>query len=126
MNQNLESMCKLAITEFQDIPFEKLEAMLMPESVACKMPIGVTDMYDGTYKLSLASDVFLHNNEKLVNCKEDVIETLDLANMTVAQIAEVTEKTERGIRTLLTRRGIDCQDYKGSEKKAKNEEKKAA
>src|SRR5574344_2103176 len=76
MNQNLESMCKLAITEFQDIPFEKLEAMLMPESVACKMPIEVTDMYDGTYKLSLASDVFLHNNEKLVNCKEDVIETI--------------------------------------------------
>ena len=76
MHQNLESMCKLAITEFQDIPFEKLEAMLMPESVACKMPIEVTDMYDGTYKLSLASDVFLHNNKKLVNCKEDVIETI--------------------------------------------------
>ena len=76
MNQNLESMCKLAITEFQDIPFKKLEAMLMPESVACKMPIDVTVMYDGTYKLSLASDVFLHNNEKLVNCKEDVIETI--------------------------------------------------
>lgn len=64
--------------------------------------------------------------ESHAKSKEDVIGTLDLANMTVAQIAEVTEKTERGIRTLLTRRGIDCQDYKGSEKKAKNEEKKAA
>ena len=59
--------------------------------------------------------------ESHAKAKEDVIETLDVANMTVAEIAAATEKTERGIKTLLTRRGIDAADYKGSEKKAKND-----
>jgi hypothetical protein len=64
--------------------------------------------------------------ESHAKAKEDVIETLDVANMTVAEIAVAAEKTERGIRTLLTRRGIDCKDYSGAAKKAKNAEKAAA
>lgn len=47
----------------------------------------------------------------------------DIATMTVAEIAAKTEKTERGIRTLLTRRGINVADYKGADKAAKNAEK---
>lgn len=46
-----------------------------------------------------------------------------LATMTVAEIAKATEKTERGIKTLLTRRGINVADYKGADKAAKNAEK---
>jgi hypothetical protein len=46
--------------------------------------------------------------------------------MTVAQIATAVGKTERGIRTLLTRRGINVSDYAGSDKKAKAEGKKVA
>ena len=49
-----------------------------------------------------------------------------IATMTVAEIATAVSKTERGMRTLLTRRGIDCADYKGSVKKAKAEAKAAA
>lgn len=49
-----------------------------------------------------------------------------IATMTVAEIASAVQKTERGLRTLLTRRGIDCADYKGSQKKAKAEAKAAA
>ena len=49
-----------------------------------------------------------------------------IATMTVADIAKAVDKTERGLRTLLTRRGIDCADYKGSVKKAKAEAKAAA
>jgi hypothetical protein len=48
-----------------------------------------------------------------------------IATMTVAEIAAAVQKTERGLRTLLTRRGIDCADYKGSVKKAKAEAKAA-
>lgn len=50
----------------------------------------------------------------------------DVSTMTVAEIAAAVDKTDRGIRTLLTRRGIDCADYRGSEKKAKAEAKVAA
>lgn len=55
----------------------------------------------------------------------DAIETLGdkIASMSVADIAAATGKTERGIRTTLTRRGIACADYDGKAKKAKAEAK---
>jgi len=49
-----------------------------------------------------------------------------ITNMTVAEIAAAVDKTERGLRTLLTRRGINVADYKGADKKAKAEAKLAA
>lgn len=49
-----------------------------------------------------------------------------LATMTVAEIAKAVDKTERGLRTLLTRRGIKVADYDGAAKKAKAEAKAAA
>jgi len=53
-------------------------------------------------------------------------ELTDIGAMTVAAIAGAVSKTERGIKTMLTHRGIDCADYKGAAKAAKNAEKKAA
>lgn len=58
--------------------------------------------------------------------KEDVIETLNVEAMTVAEIATATSKTERGIKTLLTRRGLTAKDYDGAAKKAKAEAAKDA
>ena len=46
-----------------------------------------------------------------------------IATMTVAEIATAVDKTPRGLKTLLTRRGINCADYKGADKKAKAEAK---
>lgn len=56
---------------------------------------------------------------KSANRKDPLTELGDVSGMTVAEIAEAIEKTERGVRTMLTRRGIDCSDYKGAERKAK-------
>lgn len=55
----------------------------------------------------------------------DPIEALgdDISHMTVAEIAKAADKTERGIKTLLTRRGIKVADYDGAAKKAKAEAK---
>ena len=47
----------------------------------------------------------------------------DISEKTVAEIALAVGKTERGLRTLLTRRGINVKDYKGADKKAKAEAK---
>lgn len=47
-------------------------------------------------------------------------------SMTVAAIAAAVDKTERGVRTLLTRRGIKVADYDGAGKKAKAEAKATA
>ena len=48
-----------------------------------------------------------------------------IGGMTVAQIAQAADKTERGIKTMLTRRGIKVADYDGAAKKAKAEAKAA-
>lgn len=42
-----------------------------------------------------------------------------IATMTVAAIAAAVDKTERGVRTLLTRRGIKVADYDGAQKQEK-------
>lgn len=49
-----------------------------------------------------------------------------IATMTVEEIAAAVDKTPRGIKTMLTRRGIDCADYRGAQKKEKAEAKSAA
>ena len=48
-----------------------------------------------------------------------------IVGMTVAEIAAAVDKTERGLKTLLTRRGISVKDYDGAAKKAKAEAKAA-
>ena len=50
----------------------------------------------------------------------------NIVNMTVAEIAKAVDKTERGVRTLLTRRGINVKDYAGLDKKVKAEGKAKA
>lgn len=42
-----------------------------------------------------------------------------ISEMTVAELAETTDRTERGVKTILTRRGINCADYKGQVKREK-------
>jgi len=52
--------------------------------------------------------------------KEDALVALgDVSGLTVAEIAEKTGKTERGVKTMLTRRGINVADYAGADRKAK-------
>jgi DNA-binding CsgD family transcriptional regulator len=43
----------------------------------------------------------------------------DVSGLTVAEIAEKLEKTERGVKTMLTRRGVTAKDYDGAAKAAK-------
>jgi hypothetical protein len=50
----------------------------------------------------------------------DPIEALgDVSEMTVAEIAETTGKSPRGIKTMLTHRGIACKDYNGAKRAEK-------
>ena len=73
--------------------------------------------------------------EKLPTQKEshaknqvDGLESLGaaIATMTVEEIATKLDKTVRGIKVSLTRRGINVADYSGADKKAKAEAKVAA
>lgn len=51
--------------------------------------------------------------------REDVIDALgDITDMTVEDIAKATGKSPRGVRTIITRRGLECKDYKAKKKAA--------
>jgi hypothetical protein len=55
------------------------------------------------------------------NAKErtDALETLgDISGLTVVEISEKIGKTPRGVKTMLTRRGLSAKDYDGAGKKA--------
>jgi len=56
--------------------------------------------------------------ESHAQVKVDPLEALgDISELTVAQIAEATGKTPRGIKTMITHRGLSCADYKAKTKK---------
>lgn len=66
--------------------------------------------------------------ESHANVSEDPVDKLGdkITSMTVAEIAEATGKTERGIKTMLTRRGIKVANYDGIAKAEKAKASKAA
>ena len=49
--------------------------------------------------------------------KADPLADLDIDGMTVDAIADQIGKTVRGVKTMLTRRGLQCSDYNGAAKK---------
>ena len=53
------------------------------------------------------------------NGTSDPFADLDVGSMTVETIAEEIGKTQRGVKTMLTRRGISASDYDGAAKAAK-------
>ena len=48
--------------------------------------------------------------------KADVLADLDISDMTVEEIADEIGKTVRGVKTMLTRRGLQCANYNGAGK----------
>jgi DNA-binding NarL/FixJ family response regulator len=49
--------------------------------------------------------------------KADVLADIDIEGLTVEEIADNIGKTVRGVKTMLTRRGLQCSDYNGAAKK---------
>ena len=49
--------------------------------------------------------------------KADVLADLEITDMTVQEIADEIGKTVRGVKTMLTRRGLQCADYNGAARK---------
>jgi hypothetical protein len=49
----------------------------------------------------------------------DVLEGLNVSEFTVEELVAKTERTERGIKSMLSRRGLSCSDYDGAAKRAK-------
>lgn len=64
--------------------------------------------------------------DTVAKSREDVLEGVDTSALTVAEIAEKIGKSERGVRSMLSRRGLTAKDYDGAAKRAKLDEKAKA
>lgn len=122
-----------AVRQYSDAEEAKLISMIKAgkfiEEIAEALGKGMSSVRGKALSLtrSGAIDIIPAQRESHAKNVVDPVDALGdkIATMTVAEIAAKFDKTERGLKTLLTRRGLDCADYKGSVKKAKAEGKAA-
>lgn len=100
------------------------------EDIASKLNKTVASVRGKALSLTRKGQITKIPAQRESHAKESVDQVAALgaaiSTMTVAEIAAAVDKTERGLRTLLTRRGIKVADYDGAAKKAKAEAKAAA
>ena len=118
-------------TDAEEVTFiDMVDAGSFIEDIAVALDKSVASIRGKALSLTRQGKIAAIPAQKESHAKDvvDPVEALgaSIATMTVDQIAVATEKTERGIKTLLTRRGIKVADYDGAAKAAKNAEKLAA
>jgi predicted transcriptional regulator len=118
-------------TEAEEATFVRMaEAGNFIEDIASKLNKSVASVRGKALSLTRKGQISKIPAQRESHAKESVDPVVALgdriATMTVAEIAQAVDKTERGLRTLLTRRGIKVADYDGAAKKAKAEAKAAA
>lgn len=118
-------------TEAEEAQFVKLaKSGSFIEDIAAALGKSIPSVRGKALSLTKAGQLDAIPGQKESHAKDsvDAVDALgaDIATMTVAQIVEATGKTDRGVKTLLTRRGIKVADYDGAAKKAKAAEKAAA
>lgn len=118
-------------TEAEEAKFVKMaKAGSFIEEIAAALGKTVPSVRGKALSLSRNGQIDKIPAQKESHAK-NVVDAVDalgakIATMTVAEIAAAVDKTERGLKTLLTRRGITVADYDGAAKKAKAEAKAAA
>lgn len=118
-------------TEAEEATFIKMaESGSFIEDIAAKLGKTVASVRGKALSLTRKGQIAKIPAQRESHAKDQVDPIVALGDkihsMTVAEIAAAVDKTERGLRTLLTRRGINVADYKGADKKAKAEAKAAA
>lgn len=118
-------------SEAEEAKFVKMAASgAFIEEIAEALGKTVASVRGKALSLSRSGQIAKIPAQKESHAKNDVdpVDALGdaISGMTVAEIAAKVEKTERGIRTLLTRRGIKVADYDGAQKREKADGKAAA
>jgi D-Tyr-tRNAtyr deacylase len=110
----------------------KLEALVLEglfiEDIAEQMNREIPSIRGKILSMSRSNPaISIPKQKHTVSKKEDAFTALgDVGAMTVEEIAEAIDKTARGVRTLLTHRGIDCKNHNGVARHAKIQEAKEA
>lgn len=118
-------------TETEEATFIKMaNSGAFIEDIAAALGKEIASVRGKALSLNRSGAITAIPSQKESHAKESVDPVAALgtaiATMTVSAIATAVDKTERGVRTLLTRRGIKVADYDGAAKKAKAAAKVAA
>ncbi len=118
-------------TEAEEVKFiEMANAGAFIEDIAAALGKEIASVRGKALSLTRNSVIKAIPAQKVSHAKDhtDPVESLGdkLATMTVEEIATATDKTVRGIKTLLTRRGLNAKNYNGAAKREKAEAKLAA
>ncbi len=112
-----------AYTEEEEATFINLaNASKFLEEIAAALDKPLNSIRGKALSLLRAGDIESIPKQKEVKSKEKsdpLSSVVDIASYTVEQLAEELGKTERGVKTMLTRRGITVTNYDGAAKKAK-------
>lgn len=114
-------------TEEQEARFvEMANAEATLEQIADELGVSLNSARGKALSLSKTHGIKMPEQAKSnAQAKTDVLDGLDVAEMTVEQLVEATGRTGRGIRSMLSRRGVSCADYDGAAKRAKIDASKA-
>ena len=91
------------------------------EAIAIKMGRSVNSVRGKALSLLRSGDIdaIPRQEHTKTNGSADPFADMDVTGMTVEAIAEEIGKTPRGVKTMITRRGISASDYDGAAKAAK-------
>ena len=91
------------------------------EAIAEAMGRSVNSVRGKALSLLRSGDIDANPKQEVTkaNGSADPLADMDVTDMTVEAIAEEIGKTTRGVKTMLTRRGLTAADYDGAAKAAK-------
>ena len=96
------------------------------EAIAEALGVSVQSARGKALSLLRSGDIDAIPASNKVAKKEDAFQGLDVSGMTVEEIAEAIDRSPRGVKTMLTRRGLVAQDYDGAARREKAEAARAA
>jgi hypothetical protein len=91
----------------------------MLEDIADKLGRSVASVRGKALSLLKSGSITAIPASHKVAKAEDAFEGLEVADYTVAELADKISRTERGVKTMLTRRALVAKDYDGAAKKEK-------
>jgi predicted transcriptional regulator len=91
----------------------------MLEEIAEKLGRSIASVRGKALSLLRSKEIESIPASQKVAKSEDAFEGITVENLTVAELAEKVGRTERGVKTMLTRRGLVAKDYDGAAKKEK-------
>ena len=123
-----QEVAKKYTDEEQDIFVQLAEAGAFLEDIAEKLGKDLNSVRGKALSLNRQTGLPIPKQRDVAKGKEDLLEGLEdkIGEMTVEQIAEAIDRTERGVKYMLTRRGLTAANYDGAKKKAKRDEKATA